>query len=329
MSDHARLIARYRDFARATAGQSDCFTRWALGVAGDADVLAWIATLPQPKQQPNLVFAAARRHGVEAPGPYAGLRTALLEDDGAIRRTIMTRATQTNEVGRLATLMPVFALLPDDRPLALLEVGPSAGLCLYPDRYDYDWSPLGRLGGSGGPELRCPVRGGRTSASLPLPTARPQIGWRGGIDLNPLDVTDDDAMAWLEILIWPEQQERRARLRAAIGIARSEPPELIAGDLLESLPDLVERVAAHGRVVVFHSAVIGYLDQPGRAAFQAMMTELVAAGRCRWISNEDPRVLPEVSAGAGPAPSEPYFCLGLDGRAVGWSHQHGAGLIRL
>ncbi len=109
MSDRSRLISRYRDFAAATAGQSDCFTQWSLAVAADADVLRWIGTLPRPKQQPNLVFAAARWHGVEAPGPYEGLRAALLGDDGAIRATIMTRATQTNEVGRLATLMPVFA----------------------------------------------------------------------------------------------------------------------------------------------------------------------------------------------------------------------------
>ncbi len=68
--------------------------------------MAWIDTLPGIKKQPNLVFAAARWHGVPAPGPYAGLRDALLADDGAIRATILARSTQTNEVGRLATLLP-------------------------------------------------------------------------------------------------------------------------------------------------------------------------------------------------------------------------------
>ena len=85
-------------------------------------MLAWLAELPAIKQQPNLVFAAARWHGVPAPGPYAGLREALLGDDGSIRDTILTRSTQTNEVGRLATLAPAFALLGEE-PLALLEVG--------------------------------------------------------------------------------------------------------------------------------------------------------------------------------------------------------------
>ena len=73
---------------------------------------AWIESLPGLKRQPNLVFAAARWHGVPAPGPYDGLRDALLADDGVIRATIMARATQTNEVGRLATLLPAFACWP-------------------------------------------------------------------------------------------------------------------------------------------------------------------------------------------------------------------------
>lgn len=149
------LAARYRAFATWASGQSACFEQWAEQVAGDDAVLAWIAALPEPKQQPNLVFAAARWQGVPAPGPYAGLRDALLGDRGDLRATILNRSTQTNEVGRLATLVPAFALLGEGRPLALLEVGASAGLCLYPDRYDYDWTPAGRLTGSGGPTLRC------------------------------------------------------------------------------------------------------------------------------------------------------------------------------
>jgi hypothetical protein len=59
--------------------------------------------------------------------PYSALRDAVISDHGAIRDTIMSRSTQTNEVGQLATLMPAFASLGDGQPLALLEVGASAG----------------------------------------------------------------------------------------------------------------------------------------------------------------------------------------------------------
>ena len=247
----------------AEGGDSPCFLEWALGVAGDPEVREWIETLPEDKQQPNLVFAAARWHGVPAPGPYAGLRTALLSDDGTIRATILARATQTNEAGRLATLVPAFAMVADGDPIALLEVGASAGLCLYPDRWGYEWVTDDgvRTAGPAAPTLRCTVRG-----AGPLPSAPPTVAWRGGIDLHPLDVTDADQMAWLSMLVWPEHDDRREQLGRAIEIARTDPPEIVAGDLFDELPGQVERASQHGRVVVFHSAVIAYLEDAGARA---------------------------------------------------------------
>src|SRR6478672_11487283 len=139
MELHTDVVTQYADFAAYTREYSPCLEAWSLGVVDDPEVQAWIAGLPGIKQQPNLVFAAARWHGVPAPGPYAGLRDALLGDDGRIRATILDRATQTNEVGRLATLTPAFARVAGGGPVALLEVGASAGLCLYPDRWSYAW----------------------------------------------------------------------------------------------------------------------------------------------------------------------------------------------
>jgi hypothetical protein len=300
---------------------------WTLGVAGDPEVREWIATLPEDKQQPNLVFAAARWHGVPAPGPYAGLRTALLADDGSIRATILARATQTNEAGRLATLVPAFATAADGDPIALLEVGASAGLCLYPDRWGYEWVTDDgvRTAGPAAPTLRCTVRG-----SAPLPSAAPTVTWRGGIDLHPLDVTDADQMAWLSMLIWPEHDDRREQLARAIEIARTDPPEIVAGDLFDKLPGQVERASQHGRVVVFHSAVIAYLDEPGRERFHDLMTGLVADGACHWVSNEGRRVLPKVTASEPPTSERAeYFVLGVDGRAVAWTHGHGRSMTWL
>ena len=294
-------------------------------MAEDPDVLAWLATLPRGKQQPNLVFAAARWHGVPAPGPYAGLRDALLGDDGAIRGTILSRSTQTNEVGRLATLAPVLAQLQEEagRPLALLEVGASAGLCLYPDRYDYAWPPLGELSGSGGPVLTASASG-----PLPVPARLVEVAWRGGIDLAPVDVFDDRAVAWLETCVWPEQEERRARLRAAVAIARADPPHLVARrPLRPASHDQVATAAEHGPVVVFHTAVALYLSRPQRETFVETMLDLVRSGVCRWVSNEQQDILPSVTATATEQPDDWLsFVLGVDGRAVALTHQHGAGI---
>jgi hypothetical protein len=311
---HDDVIEEYRDFAAYAAGDSPCFEAWALAISEDTEVLAWLGTLPPIKRQPNLVLAAARWHGAPAPGPYAGLRRVLLEREPDVRATVMSRATQTNEVGRLATLVPVMGLL--EGPLALVEVGASAGLCLYPDRYDYAWPPRGELRGSGGPLLTADATG-----PLPVPTALPRVAWRGGVDLHPLDVADPDATAWLENLVWPEQEERRERLRSAVEVARADPPVLRAGDLFDHLDDLLDEAAPHGTPVVFHSAVVAYLEEPDRHRFHALMTGLVEAGRCRWISNEGRRVLPAIT-GEHDVPSG-RFVTALDGVPVAFSHGHG------
>jgi hypothetical protein len=297
----------YRDFAREADG-SPCFEAWANGVADDPEVLAWLQDLPPRKRQANLVFAAARWHGVPAPGPYAGLRDALLGDrqsGGAIRATILDRSTQTNEVNRLACLTPAFALLAPDQPgrsVALLEAGASAGLCLYPDRARS--------------LVRC-----TTTGDVPGDELAP-VAWRAGIDLNPIDVTDEEAVRWLEILVWPEQDERRERLRAAVGIARSDPPYLVKGDLVDELPALVAQAPPEATLVVFHSAVIAYLEPAERERFAVMMAGLVADGRCHWVSNEGPRVLPGLVPEGVEVPFG-RFVMAVDGKAVALTHGHG------
>jgi hypothetical protein len=318
----------YRDFAREADG-SRCFEEWANGVAGDAEVLAWLQSLPERKRQANLVFAAARWHGVPAPGPYAGLRDALLGDreDGPIRRTILERSTQTNEVGRLACLYPAIAqaAFPRDPPqelrtVALIEVGASAGLCLFPDRYQIRW----HLAGGGtqetdpvGPLLECTTTGDLSVLAL-MP-----VVWRAGIDLSPIDVDDDDAVRWLEHLVWPEQDDRRERLRAAVQVARNDPPRIVRGDLIEELPALIEQTPRDATVVVFHSAVVAYLEQSDRERFAELMTGLVAEGRCHWVSNEGPRVLPQH---VPPGVDIPFgrFVLAVDGEPVALTHGHGS-----
>lgn len=306
------IADRYRDFAAYARDDSPTFGAWSLGVADDPEVHAWLADLPRLKQQPNLVFAAARWHG--ATGAYDEFKGVLTGREAAVKATIRARATQTNEVGRLATLVPVLGLI--EGPLALIEVGASAGLCLYADRYDYAWPDLGGLAGSGGTTLTAAATG-----AVPIPEQHPEIAWRGGVDLNPLDVTDEEQMAWLEVLVWPEQDERRARLREAIAIARQDPPTIRTGDLFDHVEELIEEGSGTGTPVVFHSAVIAYLEDDSRERFHKMMTDLVNAGACHWISNEGPQVLPGITGDL--AVPQGRFVMGLDGRPVAFTHGHG------
>ncbi|TFB76529.1 DUF2332 family protein [Cryobacterium glaciale] len=126
---------RYRAFAlREARGMSACYERWAAGVADDPETVALIEQLPAVKRQPNLVFSAARLHGA-AVGEYPALAAWLREHWAVVAATCLAHATQTNEPGRCAVLLPALAALAG--PLALIEVGASAGLCLHPDRYSY------------------------------------------------------------------------------------------------------------------------------------------------------------------------------------------------
>ena len=291
---------RYRRFAaREARGESPCFEAWALGVAGDAEVVALLDTLPEPKRQPNLVFAAARFLGLAA-GPYAGLRDMLVGRWADVRNIILARRTQTNEVGRCATLLPVLAALP--QPLALLEVGASAGLCLYPDRYSYRYDDRPVLGSSP-VVIEC-----ATTGDVPVPVALPEVVWRAGVDLNPLDVRDQDSVRWLETLIWPEHDRRRARLAAAVAVVRAAPPRIVQGDLNEVVAGLAAEAPTDATLVIFHSAVLAYLAPDERARFAATVRGLDA----RWLANEGTH--------------DGSFLVTLDGTPVARAAAHGHSL---
>src|SRR5262249_2201673 len=135
--DFADLSNRYRRFAEVEArDRSPLYAALARGVAKDREALGFLMPLPKEKQQPNLLFAAVR-HLFGVSSGWQQFRDVLLANTDPIRSVMLTRSTQTNEPARCAVLLPVLAKLP--QPLALIEVGASAGLCLLPDLYGYDY----------------------------------------------------------------------------------------------------------------------------------------------------------------------------------------------
>ena len=129
--DRARIARGYRSFAEVEAAVvSPLYAELASAVAGDDDVLAFLAAMPTGKRQPNLLLAALRFLHGRPPDDGVQLRAWVLGDADRLRITMLSRATQTNEPARCAALLPVLAALP--QPLALVEVGCSAGLCLLP-----------------------------------------------------------------------------------------------------------------------------------------------------------------------------------------------------
>jgi hypothetical protein len=315
--EQRRAIAeRYATFAEVEArGVSPLYERLARAVAASDDLLAFLSVLPRERQQPNLFFAAVRHiAGLASDGGV--LEEAVRQHHAAIREVMLSRRTQTNEPRRCAALLPALAQL--GQPLALIEVGASAGLCLLPDRYGYDYghSQIVPQPGSQTPPIFPCV----ASSATPLPAEAPVVAWRCGLDLNPLDVTSAQEMAWLETLIWPGQEARAARLREAVAIARLDPPPVIRGDLLTDLPELARQAPSDARLVVFHTAVLSYVaSQADRHAFAGTVRDIGAV----WISNEAPAVFPDIAALAPPQPWPDSFLLAVDGKPVAWTAPYG------
>lgn len=170
----------------------------------------------------------------------------------AIIWRIQHRLVQTNEIRRAANLMPAFAMIAErtQQPLAMIEIGPSAGLLMLWDHLRYDYGGDGVVGPHDAPlTLHCESRGG----AVPLPTTWPTVKARMGIDLNPLDTRTPADARWLQALIWPEQAERRARLQAALALLEAHPPHMVQGDVVDELPSALDAMPDDATLVVYHS----------------------------------------------------------------------------
>jgi len=309
-----RIAEGYRAFVTEAAEESPRYSELAAAVAQDDEVLHFLAGLPPGKRQPPLFLASVRFTG-GIPTDGAELRRRVTRDVERLRATVLARSTQTNEPARCTALLPVLAAL--DGPLALIEVGTSAGLCLYPDRYSYEYD--GRPVGERRPvHLQC-----TTSGPVPVPDRLPYVVARIGIDLAPLDVTAPEDLAWLRALIWPGpvEAERQARLEAAAAVVAQEPPTLLAGDLVDRLPDALALVPDGATPVVMHTALLPYVPAQRRAAFVERVRDLPV----RWVAQEAAGMVP----GTGepyPGGWGPYFVLSLDGRPLARTAPHGGRL---
>jgi hypothetical protein len=295
---------------RQLHGVSPSYERLCRGAADDAELIAHLDSLPAPKRQPNLLLASVRFLG----GPvdsYPAFRAFVLSRWDEVAATLRARRTQTNEPRRCATLLPALAALP--QPLALLEVGASAGLCLYPDRYAYRYDDAPQLGSSP------VVFDCRVTGPAPIPAVLPSIVWRAGLDLSPLDVGNDEDVRWLTSLVWPEQRDRFDTLRRAVELAREQPAAIHRGDLTTDLATLALAAPAQATLVVFHSAVLAYLDDEQRSAFRREVAAIAARRPTVWLSNEGPGVVVDRPAPAGFVP----FVLARDGYPLAETSPHG------
>jgi hypothetical protein len=302
------LARRFVRFADQECG--DCapfYDQLARGIARDPELLAIAACTRSGQQAPNLLLVAvhylllrgadhargafypsvAHLAAVPPGDPMPAFRAFCRDHRAALIDLVSTGLVQTNEPQRCTVLLPAFATvahLSGGTPLALIEVGASAGLNLLFDRYGYDYG-AGRSAGDPGASVRfaCALRG---AVLPPIQAGMPPVAARMGIDLNPIHAEDPQAALWLRALVWPEHPERAALLLQVLTLAQRDPPPLLAGDALAVLPQAMAHAPEGAALGVFHTATLAHFPPEARERFRSLIPELARQRDLFWLSSE-------------------------------------------
>jgi hypothetical protein len=304
---------RLRRFAEEeAAAESPLYAHLALAAAQDDEVAGLLAATVPELARATLLFAAVHRLVIADPisdlaqyYPTVGgtngvdstvwptFRAFVLDRADRVRHLVTTRTTQTNEVRRAALLFPAVARAAKEAgkgPIGLLEVGTSAGLLLGLDRYGYRYQAADGEQLSAGPTKAPLVL--NSVFSLAPGAKRPglpksvQVAAKVGLDRSPVDVTDEEQLAWLEACVWADQPERIRLLNLAASAQAKHRPEFVTGDLVDDLAAAADRIPAELPLVVFNSHVLPYVPAQRRADFVAALAELAATRPLWWISQE-------------------------------------------
>jgi hypothetical protein len=217
------------------------------------------------------------------PEPWGRLGQVLSERREWLASFVRDQPVQTNEVQRCWPLLPAFLTVVRPRPLALVELGPSAGLNLYWERYRYRYGEI-RWGPRDAPfELEGVARNGPPDTLLEREAT---VASRLGIDRAPVDLRDEDAALLLQAFVWADQEHRLERLRRAIELVRREPPRLERADYVERLPALLAERDLDLLTIVYHSASTMYLAPEARERLRAVIEEEGRRGSLAWVRYE-------------------------------------------
>ncbi|HZU02574.1 MAG TPA: DUF2332 domain-containing protein [Ktedonobacteraceae bacterium] len=246
------------------------------GMKDDPEIQAQRAWIDQ--DQPNLILFMAAVNSVVMENPscelaqfypyltahprpyeeiYPVLRRFCLKEHADELHTLLSHARlQTSEPGRCTALLPAFELVfraGGRKPLALIEIGSSAGLLLNWMHYRYQYGESIVAGSLSSPvRLQCTLDSDQNQLP-PLPETIPPIALCQGIERFPVDITKEQDRRWLRACVWTDAIQRYQRLDDAIELARQFPPTVHAGEASELLPTLLETITPDTTLCVFHS----------------------------------------------------------------------------
>ncbi|MBD0330412.1 MAG: DUF2332 domain-containing protein [Thermoleophilia bacterium] len=267
-----------------------------------------------------LILAGEAEDYRSADDGWASFRSTVAARRAWVEAFVRERTVQTNEPQRSWALLPLFLTVARAAAarLDVVELGASAGLNLLWDRYRY-----GYAAGAWGDE-RSPLRlRGDERAAVPadLLATEVDVRRRRGIDLAPLDATSEEGLRTL--LAFRTDLGYRTRVRGAAAIVRAEPPELIAGDYVELLPDLLRDRDGSALTVVFQTLSTVYLADERRDRLRELVERAGREGPLAWISTPTPD---EHGQRRGDYPLELALWPGGERRIVARMDNHGTWL---
>jgi len=243
-----------------------------------------------------------------------------LEGEDAHWQLYLAGPPQTNEPLRSASLLGGFGLIAQrfpGRPLALLELGASAGLNLLWDAFHYRLGD-GRSWGDPASPVRLQAEWRGTPPAVP---ARIEVAQRRGCDRAPFDLMQRGAALRLASYVWPEQHERMARLQSVIWLAGEAGLQIDEADAADWTEQQLAEPSRGVCTVVFHSIVWHYLaagtQQRLRAAIESAGARARDDAPLAWLRLEMPQLdsAPELRLSCWP---------GGDERLLARAHPHGA-----
>ena len=209
--------------------------------------------------------------GIERDTLWPAVADALYTHEPAVLR-FLESPPQTNEVARCAVLLGGFLDIARQtgRPLALLEIGASAGLNLHWDGYAYaigqaSWGPA-----TAPLRLEPEWRG-------PLPALGSiEVQARQGCDRRPIDPGDAQDRLRLRAYVWADQEARLARLDAALDHVARHGTRVEQADAADWVEARLALRPVGLTTVLFHSIVWQYLPP---ATQRRIVAALERAGR--------------------------------------------------
>ncbi|WP_432355619.1 DUF2332 domain-containing protein [Sporosarcina sp. A2] len=281
-------------------GSSKLYEFLSINIAKDAELLDLCLAVPKGQPVPNLLFGAVHYllfkgnehqlrdyyRSITIQPKQIGNETFGYFKDFCIRYRdeiipiLKSKLVQTNEVRRCGYLYPTFSWIYNktQQPLSIIEIGTSAGLQLLWDTYSYSYGTKETVGNKNARvHITSEVKGDHFPIVL---SESPPIVSKIGLDLNINDLSDPEDYLWLKALIWPEHQERLELFVQAAANLKENPIQLVEGDGVLLLSEVVETLPADSTICIFHTHVANQIPTESK---HELVERIASLGRKRDV----------------------------------------------